>query len=493
MNLVQRLLTRFSRRRDLSRPARRSIFNAADTGRLHSSWTTTNHSADAELYNNLSTLRARSRELVRNNGYAKGFVGMVSANVIGHKGIRLQSQVMQGDSADDLARLKIEEGWRRWSGQRQEGAFWCDVTGRHSMRDIQRLVVHHLVTDGEVLVRKVRGASAGNPFRFSLQLIEADHLDHNYNDTLTSGNKVKMGVEVDGWGKPAAYWLFPKHPGDARFGYAYGERVRISADEIIHLYIPSRISANRGLPWMSASMTDFNMLGGYIESELVAARVAAAKMGFFKRQEGHAAYQGDDTEDNAPVVDADPGTFEALQDGWDFVPWDPTHPNTAFADFLKGILRGVAAGLGVPYFKLAGDLEAVSYSSARVGELDARTVWRELQQYLVENFLEPVFMEWLRWALLTREVNLPMAKFDKFAVAEWRPRGWQWVDPQKDANAKLIEIQNGWSNYSEVAAEQGKDLEEVARQYAADVKTLEKYGVIIAKPQGQGNEQNAQN
>ena len=51
-------------------------FNGAGTGRLLSSWNAQNYSADHLLRQSLSTLRARSRELERNNDYAKKFFRM---------------------------------------------------------------------------------------------------------------------------------------------------------------------------------------------------------------------------------------------------------------------------------------------------------------------------------------------------------------------------------------------------------------------------------
>jgi capsid protein len=86
------------------------VFAGADLGRLYSSWSTTNYSADSEIYNDLRVLRARSRELERNNDYAKKFFRMVKTNVVGKEGIKLQSQAKNAKGKpDEAAREKIEE------------------------------------------------------------------------------------------------------------------------------------------------------------------------------------------------------------------------------------------------------------------------------------------------------------------------------------------------------------------------------------------------
>jgi capsid protein len=109
------------------------------------------------------------------------------------------------------------------------------------------------------------------------------------------------------------------------------------------------------------------MLHGYREAELVAARVAASKMGFITSPDGD-GYTEDDLEDtHAPVMSAELGSFEQLPTGMDIKLFDPTHPTSAFSDFHKAVLRGIASGLGVSYASLASDLENVNYSSIRQG------------------------------------------------------------------------------------------------------------------------------
>ena len=73
------------------------------------------------------------------------------------------------------------------------------------------LFIETLARDGEVLVRKIKNP-AGNRFGFSLQFIEADYLDDQYNNTASNGNEVRMGVEITKEGKPVAYWLFEDNP-----------------------------------------------------------------------------------------------------------------------------------------------------------------------------------------------------------------------------------------------------------------------------------------
>ena len=104
-----------------------------------------------------------------------------------------------------------------------------------------------------------------------------------------------------------------------------------------------------------------------------------------------------------------------MAQGMDIKLFDPTHPTSAFSDFHKAVLRGIASGLGVSYASLASDLENVNYSSIRQGALDERDFYRTLQQFAIEHFVEPVFRRWLQASMTSGDLPLPMVKFEKFA------------------------------------------------------------------------------
>ena len=55
-------------------PSGRRSYSGANQGRLFADFLASNTSADAELNNSLTVLRNRSRDLARNNEYAKRFL-----------------------------------------------------------------------------------------------------------------------------------------------------------------------------------------------------------------------------------------------------------------------------------------------------------------------------------------------------------------------------------------------------------------------------------
>ena len=59
-------------------------------------------------------------------------------------------------------------------------------------------------------------------------------------------------------------------------------------------------------------------------------------MGFFTSPDGD-GFTGDDYDQQAPIMEAEPGTFTQLPAGMSFEAFDPAHPTTAFAEFEKAI------------------------------------------------------------------------------------------------------------------------------------------------------------
>ncbi len=462
-------------------------YAAAKLDRLTAGWTGVTASPDSATRQSLTRIRGRSRQQAVDNPYMKRFFQLLRSNVVGAAGFGFQNRAVErenkdGITYDDAANRIIESGWREWS---KKGI--CTVDGRSSLIDVLQMLVETAAKDGEIIVRKIKGKAAGNDFGFAVQLIEADHLDENYNSTNTTGNKIRQSIEYNAFNRPVAYHILNKHPGDLTvIGDGSTRYERFPANEIEHLYRMDRPAQSRGVPWAVSAMWRLNMLGGYEEAEVTAARTAAGKMGFFKTQDG-AEYSGSDQDDNGGIItDAEAGAFELLPEGIDFVGWDPQHPASAFPDFVKAMLRGAASGMGVSYNSLANDLQGVNFSSIRQGALEERELWKMLQTWLTEHFLTPIFEEWLLMAMTTQKIPLPVDKFEKFNKPLWRPRGWGWVDPLKEVKSNIEAVNAGFMSAQDVASENGQDIEEVYAQLARESAMREKHGVTLGNPDMQG-------
>lgn len=459
-------------------------FEGASSTRLTSDWGTTVTSADAELRNDVGALRSRWRQLERDNDYASRFLTLMDNNVIGSEGIRLAMHILDANGKlDTNACDVIEKAWKKW-GKRDN----CTISGLYSFDDICRLSLRSVVRDGSVLIQKICGNEAGNSFGFALKVMEADHLDRFYSGYAPNGNEVRLGVEYDKDSvgqkrKPVAYWITPRHPGDF-IGYAGNyTRRRVPAVEIIHLFRPTRFEQSEGVPWGSSAMTGLNMLGGYQEAALVAARAGACQQGFIENELGE-EYKGDGVDANGqPITQMEPGVIRDLPKGSKYVQGNPAYPKIGYAEYVKAVLRGIASGLGTSYNTLANDLENVNYSSIRAGLLDERDMYRQIQKWFIESFCEEIFQAWFKFAFLSGEVALPFMKMEKFNAPTWKARTWAWVDPKKDQEANILATNNYMESPQHILHTQGRSPEKVLDEIAEWQKMIKDRGLPPVVPE----------
>jgi lambda family phage portal protein len=453
------------------------MYAAAQFNRLTSDWSALNTSADSEILTSLRLLRARSREMVRDNAHAKNAVRIVQNNVVGG-GIGFQAQVVnaRGKLINDV-NDQIEQAWEKWCGRKT-----CHTAGLLGMPEILRLVMGQLVEAGEVLIRKVKKPFGGGKIPFALEVIEADRLmDQWQTAQAPNGNAIRMGVEIDEWGRPVAYWLHPTHPGDYQFrSFDPSKFLRVPAEEITHLYIIERWPQTRGVPWFHAVLRRLNDMKGYAEAEIVAARAAANIVGFIKAPEPLAP---DGIEGGQRVIDAEPGTFKQLLPGEDFVGFNPSRPNAALEPFMRFMLREMAAGIGLSYESLSRDYSQSNYSSSRLALLDDRDLWRVLQGWLIRTFLVEIHAEWLDAAVLAGLVNVPdyYSNPEKYRCGRWKPRGWSWVDPTREVNAYRMAVRAGFMTVSDVIAQTagGADAEDVFKTRRQELDLMEEHGLVF--------------
>lgn len=467
---------------------RRREFAAARVERLTATWKSSAQSADSVLRFSLPILRNRSRDLADNNDYVAGYLELLGNKVLGPHGVRLQVKAKGGDGKLDRdANAAIEHAFRSW-GERGS----CSICGRLSWPELQRLALISMARDGEVFIRLLRGKGE-NPSHFALQVLEADMVDYNKNELLGNGAMIRMGVEVDAYFRPVAYHVFERHPGDWNIAtLPLGRTMRVPAEDMVHLYRQLRPGQTRGIPWTTPVMNRLHHLGAYEEAAIINARAGASKMGFFTRTLDAATDAGYATDDAGRTInEVEPGSLETLPPGYDFKAFTPDYPSAQFDNFVKRQIKGASCGLpGASYAELSNDLESVSFSSIRQGTLHARDSYRDLQRLMIDCLCQPVYRAWLSMSLTFGAIvvvngrrgpnsRLSLTNFDKYNQPLFVARGWEWVDPLKDAQAGSEELRNRLTTRTRIAAEQGEDFEELLAEAAQEEQLAADYGIDL--------------
>lgn len=446
---------------------------------IRSDWASSSMSADQLLAKNLKTLRARSRDQYYNNDYAKRFVSMVKVNVVGENGVSIQSKAVDAaQKPDKPAQKAIEAAFKSWSTTPKH----CDIKGRLNLKEIEDLIMASVAIDGEAFVQVITGGEHG----LKLKIIDAEKVDITYFEKAANGNFIKFGIEYDMSGKAVAYHINQEDNNVSPLGADYRtiNRTRVDAEEIIHIFVSELPDQRRGIPWMSTALTHLKMLAGYEEAALVAARIGAAKMGFFTSGTGD-EYTGEEVGGEF-TTSAEAGTFEQLPDGLKFESFNPDYPTGEFATFSKQILRSVASAFNVSYNTMANDLEGVNFSSMRHGTVEEREAWKGMQSMLINQFVRPLFETFIsrQHKLQTIVIYsasaqpIPLKRnVNNYLPAVYQGRRWDFFDPLKDIKAHQEAYKLKVTSISSIIRDRGKDPEEVFEEIAREKELMNELGI----------------
>jgi lambda family phage portal protein len=443
-----------------------------------------NSSADAEISLSLTQLRARSRQMVRDSSYAKRARTVIVDNVIG-SGIGMQAQVKTSRDGELFGRVNddIERVWREWAC-----AEHSHTGGVLHFNDLERAAMGQVVDAGEAFIRIHRRAFGGSAVPLALELVEAERLAHDIVQpgAIIENASMRMGIEVDDFNRPLAYWIRQRHPGDIRAQAGITDRYeRVPAADILHIYIADRWPQTRGEPWMHTVLRKIDEMNEYTSLEVQAARGSAAYFATIETPAAESPGPNDEEEDTgAKVMDLEPMTVQELAPGEKLEFHTPNRPNDGLDQFMRAMLREVASGLGVSYESLSRDYSQSNYSSSRLSLLDDRDRWRTLQQWWIRKFRHPLHKAWLHQAVMARAIESVQVQsfaldMERFEAVLFKPRGWQWIDPAKDVAAFKEARRSAFISTSEIIRQTGggADVEDVIAEIQREDAMFEAAGI----------------
>lgn len=439
----------------------RRKYEGASSGRRTDGWFTLSTSANAETRGQISKLRDRSRDLVRNNPYAAKAIEVIEGNVIG-TGIMAQVKDKSKARAD-----RFQNAWKEWAETTA-----CDVYGCHNFYGIEALAMRSIAESGEVLIRRVFTRDQTIPIK--LQILEPDHLDSTKDGKTSQPGFAAQGVQFNDFGQVTGYWIFPVHPGDqgaAASGRGGLKSFFVPASDVRHIYRIDRPGQARGVPWAAGVIIRMQDLDEFIDATIVKQKVSAAFAAFIREPDG---FQQDGDGNQTSISEKmEPGAIEILPPGKDIV--FPTMPTTNdFGGFTSEVLHSIAAGFGVTFESLTGDYSKVNFSSGRMGWLEFhRNVEKWRWQMIIPRLCDPVFQWFLEGALI--------AGVDSVAPTGvvWTPPRREMIDPSGEYSSMVTAIRAGLSTQSETLRSLGFDPDEVFEEIAEDNKKADKLGLIL--------------
>lgn len=449
-------------------------YDAAGNGKRSSAWNPGSDAISALLMASGDTLRRKVRQLVRNNAWASNALDSYVANAIG-TGI-----VPTSTHSDPAIKTAIEQAWLRWTDESDADGL-CDFYGQ------QQLAARMMLEGGEAFARlRPRRLQDGLSVPLQVQLLESEQLPITKIDGGLNNNKVRAGIEFDLIGRRVAYHFYREHPfagiaalnpGDTSQTTRVPSVIADPAKGAIHLFQPLRAAQLRGQPRFTPVLAKLYELDQFDDATLSKQKNLAFFMLAVKRlaAEGtgimnEAAGDGTTAEGDADVV-MEPNTLQYLQDGEEIQEIGGKGPGSEYETFMSVQLHAIAAGIGLTYEQLTGDLKGVTYSSIRQGVLEFRRKCEQWQHnVMVFQFCRPIWRAWMDAAVLSGALVLPGYEQDPtpYLAVEWTPPAWPWVDPKTETDAAIAEVRAGFTARTDVCKQKGTDRQTVDKKQAED-------------------------
>lgn len=438
----------------------------AVTSRRTEGWRRPGTSANAALGPALRRLQNSARDLARNNPYGVRIVNVMAGSVVG-TGITPRFSVIK-------SRRRREAVQRRWAQFVTE----CDATGRGDLYSMQYLAARAWAESGAALMLwQPMPSSAGLAVPWTLRVLEPDYIDLNISDFTTG--RILQGIEFEPNGRRVAYHLFDGHPGEAVGAGRFHSR-RVDAAYVDHMFQELRPGQVHGAPLMTPIVMDLRDVGEAQEARAMQEKIAACFVAFVHSRAGSTrsplAGGGATEKDSAgrSIARIQPGMIAHLEEGEDVKFGEPS-PVNGFADYLRIMLRAAAAGAGLTYEQLTGDLTGVNYSSARIGRLEHWAQVDVLQWHMVvPQQLRPAVRRFAQH-MIVQGLMGP----DEVGGVEFSPPERAFLDPERDVKGIVAEVRAGLKSLPDAIASRGQDPDKQLAEIASANAQLDALGITL--------------
>ena len=445
-------------------------FEAVKPTRTHKA-SRENRSANQLSQHGAVSLREQARWLDNNNDLVIGILDKLEERVIGSEGIIVDPHPLMknGAIAKKLA-SQIRTAWAEWSVS-------PDVTGEFTRPMLERLLLRSWLRDGEVFTQLVSGSANGlSPvagISFWLEALESDYVPMQSDEA----NGLIQGIYKDAWGRPKKYQVYKSSPVSGR----QLETKEVAAENMLHLKFTRRLHQARGTSLFSGVLMRLSALKEYEDSELVAARIAAALGMYIKKGDGQT--YGDDTMTSGKEGDRDvliqPGIiYDDLRPGEDIGMIKSDRPNTNLESFRNGQLRAVSAGTRISYSSASRNYDG-TYSAQRQELVESTDGYFVLQDWFIGSVTRKIYRAWLNLAILSGKITVPRGlDMNTLYSAVYSGPVMPWIDPAKEANAWKVLIRGGAATESDWVRARGSNPDDVKRRRKAEIDEKDRKSVV---------------
>ncbi|EFH5737127.1 phage portal protein [Escherichia coli] len=411
-----------------------------------------------DIRSSADQLRQMSRTISINTPMGKRAVQYQVDNVIG-EGINPQPRLMdQKGKPNKKLNSLIADHFGYWSGN----AKLFSKNKRINWRRFQEIVERSRFIDGEVFIHIHESDKD-----FKLEVIEAARCKYGERETTENGY-ILDGIEYDNEDAPVRYWFGNINKvNQTSAGGSYG----VPAENIIHYYRELFPDQRRGIPEAVANIATMNQYDEFTFSTLVQKRAAASSMGFITQEkDGNPTVDlenmNDDEYQTPDVIqEFEAGTINMLPAGHDIKQFTSTQGGDDFVNFTSRLEDHLAMGYGFYKQGWKGDTSNINYSAARFGDQAQRVMFKSVQRNLKEQVFEVIYERWLSWMIIQDKLPLKMgALISVLRQTVWTYPKFPSIDPIKDAQKDVLDVENGFRSANDIIIERGEDPDLILSQ-----------------------------
>jgi lambda family phage portal protein len=376
----------------------------------------------------------------------------------------------------------------RWENEQYDVAWekfaaTADADGVFDAYGLQTLGVRGWLDGGEVFLRRrSRRLDSRLPAPLQVQVLESEMcpmFDADTHRGMAAGNRIRQGIELNRYDEAAAYWMYREHPGDGNtLAVSKESLVRVAASEISHVYDPRRAGQLRGVSQLAPVLLRLRSTADYEDTVLERQKLANLFVSFVTRPlpVDWKEMQLDPDTGMPKVWDdlgralksLEPGIMQELLPGENVSFANPPEAGTTYSDYVRTNLMGVAAGLGMPYELLSGDIRNVSDRTLRVLVNEFRRFAEQRQwQVIVPMLCQPIVRWWAEAMVLSGQAA--PSELEALKSPQHSPHGWEYIHPTQDVQGKILARDAGFTSTSDVIAKTGESPRRILAQKKLDV------------------------
>jgi len=337
--------------------------------------------------------------------------------------------------------------------------------------EIERMVERMRERDGDVGISLLKNGQ--------IQVIPGDWIATPYDKM--SDMSIVDGCEINEVGRIIKFWIRNRPLDQTNTFRVDTKGTPIDARNFIFLKEAKDIDEVRGQPVFSALLELFSHMDNYVESVIVASRIAACFGVLIREAPASGAWMSGGPRgltsqgDSVAQLNLEPGMIKRLGPNDEVTQLKPEQPNQTFDSMMRTLVRFAGMELAIPLELTLLDFSGVNYSSSRSLMNTAKRSANARYTPNAKKFLSRVY----RWKVSkwVKDGEIPQPKDEKFWEHSLCPDPHQYVDIVKEIEGEIMQHQSMLKTRTQTAREHGRDFANIAKIMQTESSIIKETGL----------------